>query len=211
MGSRFRIVGWMALAYFAIAMLTRVVLGFSLPPDAVVGVSDLPAIVGIGALYDACFIAYASILPVLFIAACPETLWQRAADASSFTARVSPRCMHSVSSLRPSISSGASSSRASTSSPSTTSSTGGKSPTTLLSLIRSRRSWPVCWLPRLPSTGVVCAHRFGVAPSTADGSALARRGGAAVVTGRGVSRIGRELRDRVPDNYMRELASDGAY
>ena len=78
MGSRFRIVGWMALAYFAIAMLTRVVLGFSLPPDAVVGVSDLPAIVGIGALYDACFIAYASILPVLFIAACPETLWQRA-------------------------------------------------------------------------------------------------------------------------------------
>ena len=73
--------------------------------------------------------------------------------ASSFTARVSPRCMRSVSSLRPSIFSGASSSRASTSSRSTTSSTDAKSPTTLLSRIRSRRSWPVCWLPRLPSTG----------------------------------------------------------
>src|SRR5678816_924426 len=77
MGSRFRIVGWMALAYFAIAMLTRLVLGLSLPPDAAVGVADLPVIVGIGVLYDACFIAYASILPLLFIAACPEALWQR--------------------------------------------------------------------------------------------------------------------------------------
>lgn len=78
MGSRFRIVGWMALAYVAIAMLTRVVLSFRLPPDAVLSITDLPATVGIGALYDLSFIAYASILPVLFIAACPEAVWRRA-------------------------------------------------------------------------------------------------------------------------------------
>ncbi len=77
MESRFRIVGWMALSYLAIAMLTRLILGLSLPDDAAVSISDLPALIGVGALYDACFVAYASIVPILFFAAVPEALWRR--------------------------------------------------------------------------------------------------------------------------------------
>jgi phosphoglycerol transferase MdoB-like AlkP superfamily enzyme len=77
--SRYRIVLWMAAAYVAIASLTRLVLGLSLPNDASLSLTDLPALIGVGAVYDLSFVAYASVLPVLFIALCPQRLWQRAA------------------------------------------------------------------------------------------------------------------------------------
>ncbi len=77
--SRYRVAFWLWLCYFGIAMVTRLLLALSLPPDAGVTMADVPSIVTFGALYDMCFIAYASILPVLFVALCPEALWQRAA------------------------------------------------------------------------------------------------------------------------------------
>ncbi len=76
--SRFRIVFWLALSYFCVAMVTRLVLGLSLPPDAGVSLTKVPGIAAVGVLYDVCFFAYASSLPVLFIALWPDTLWQRA-------------------------------------------------------------------------------------------------------------------------------------
>ena len=76
--SRLRIVFWMGLSYFVIAMLTRLVLALSLPGDAGVSLTDLPAIVAVGALYDVSFLVYASILPVLFVTVCPDVLWTRA-------------------------------------------------------------------------------------------------------------------------------------
>jgi phosphoglycerol transferase MdoB-like AlkP superfamily enzyme len=75
--SRYRVVFWLGLSYFAIAMATRLVLGFALPADAAVPARSVPGIVAVGALYDLCFIAYASIVPVLFIALCPDALWRR--------------------------------------------------------------------------------------------------------------------------------------
>ncbi len=62
--SRYRMVFWLGLSYFVIALLTRLVLGFALPADAAWVCRMCRGIVAIGALYDVCFFAYASIVPV---------------------------------------------------------------------------------------------------------------------------------------------------
>ena len=75
--TRYRIVFWIGLTYLAIATLTRLLLGLTVPADARIALTDLPALVAIGVLYDLFFIAYASIVPVLFLALCPTSLLQR--------------------------------------------------------------------------------------------------------------------------------------
>ncbi|HTO57544.1 MAG TPA: LTA synthase family protein, partial [Pseudomonadales bacterium] len=74
--SRFAIVAWMAGVYLVVAQVTRCVLAASLPADAGVGLRDVVPIGAIGLLYDLCFVAYASIVPVLFVATCPSIVWR---------------------------------------------------------------------------------------------------------------------------------------
>ncbi|HET6471805.1 MAG TPA: LTA synthase family protein [Pseudomonadales bacterium] len=74
--SRFAIVAWMAAVYLLVAQVTRCVLAASLPADAGVGLHDVVPIAALGLLYDLCFVAYASIVPVLFVAACPTVVWR---------------------------------------------------------------------------------------------------------------------------------------
>jgi len=76
MRSRVAIVAWMGLCYVVVAQLTRGALMLSLPPDAGVALRDVPAILLLGLSYDLSFVAYASIVPVLFVAACPSVVWR---------------------------------------------------------------------------------------------------------------------------------------
>jgi len=74
--SRLSLVAWMGLCYLVVAQATRVVLALSLPDDAGVALRDIPAIALVGLSYDLSFVAYASIVPVLFVAASPSVVWR---------------------------------------------------------------------------------------------------------------------------------------
>ena len=212
MGSRFRIVGWMALSYFAIAMLTRLVLGLRLPADADVGLAHLPTMIGVGALYDACFLAYASIVPVLFIAACPETLWRRAPTRmfvhgfsfatlyafgfiaaaeylfwGEFFARFNFISVDYLVYRRE-----------------VTNNITESYPVAAIMSALLVASVAIYWLlfPRIDAALLV---QQPLARRWREAAKLLLLPVAAYLL------VGQELRDRIPDNYVRELASDGAY
>lgn len=210
--SRYRVVFWLGLSYFVIAMATRLVLGVALPADAAVPAASVPGIVAVGALYDLCFIAYASILPVLFIALCPDALWRRA-PTRVFVHVVNFATLYGFAFIAAAeyLFWGEFSARFNFIS---------------VDYLVYRRevtnniteSYPVASIMAALLVAVVAIYwwlypRIDTAFAAREpfGRRIAIAAALFAATGLAYATVGQELRDRFADNYARELASDGPY
>ena len=193
-------------------MLTRLLLGLSLPPDAGVSFADLSGIVAVGALYDLSFIAYASILPVLFIALCPDALWRRA-PMRVFVHVMCFATLYGFAFIAAAewLFWGEFSARFNFIS---------------VDYLVYRRevtnniteSYPVAWIMSGLLVAVIGIYAWlypridsGFRHREPFGRRIGIAAGALLVAGLAYAGVGQDLRDRFSDSYVRELASDGPY